>query len=66
MNYSTLSTRTLEKILGRTAADSAEQRAVQEELARRAQDRPRLGRRRTPLLFNSFEWEKTRQKEAVR
>ena len=66
MNYATLSTRTLEKILGRSAADSAEQKAVQEELRRRAEERPRLGRRRTPLLFNSIVWEELRQKEAVR
>ena len=73
-DYSTLSTATLVKIQGRSAQDSAEERAIREELRRRGEIGSRKSEvgsrkyprgRRQPLLFAREQWESTREKERV-
>ena len=66
-DYSKLSTATLVKIQGRSAAGSAEERVIRDELRGRGEDaapRPGLGRKQ-PLLFDKQTWSGTREKERV-
>jgi hypothetical protein len=57
MDYSTLSTGTVLKLLDRAAAGSAEHEALQRELHSREEKMRSRPDRGTALLFNAVEWE---------
>lgn len=61
MDYSTISTRSLEKMLDRSAAGSAEQEAIQKELRVRGQGVLRPDRD-TLLLFKKEMWSSTERR----
>ena len=56
MDYWSFSTRSIEKMLSCAAAGSAEHQALQDELARRAKDRPGKDTG-TPTLFAQKQWD---------